>query len=203
MSSKIVFSFFDRSANMVRPWAEAGYECYCFDIQHFHGVREVEKNINTVGIDLLNDEEIMRRVFGIGHPAICFFFPPCTHLANSGARWFKDKGLDKLIEGLSLVSQSIKIAEHFCAPYFIENPQGQLSTYWRKPDHKFDPCDYGDNYTKKTHLWTGNGFIMPEKNRVEPTEGSKMHLIAPCPERANLRSVTPRGFAKAVFEANK
>ena len=44
---------------------------------------------------------------------------------------------------------------------------------------------------------------MPEKHRVEPTEGSKMHLLPPSEDRANLRSATPMGFAQAVFEANR
>jgi hypothetical protein len=57
----------------------------------------------------------------------------------------------------------------------LENPVGVLSSYWRKPDHTFDPCDYGgylnpagDAYTKKTCLWTGGGFIMPGKKPVDP-----------------------------------
>jgi len=61
----------------------------------------------------------------------------------------------------------------------------------------------GDTYTKKTCLWTGGGFKMPEKRSVEPTEGSKMHLMPPSENRANLRSATPMGFAQAVFEANR
>ena len=42
-----------------------------------------------------------------------------------------------------------------------------------------------------------------EKKPIEPTQGSKMHLLPPSPDRAALRSVTPAGFAKAFFEANK
>ena len=95
------------------------------------------------------------------------------------------------------------------APYLIENPVSTISTYWRKPDFTFDPCDYagypgGENdlYTKKTCLWTGGGFIMPPPKRLEPVQGSRMHRLPPSPERANLRSATPMGFARAVFEAN-
>jgi hypothetical protein len=44
---------------------------------------------------------------------------------------------------------------------------------------------------------------MPVRKPVEPTEGSKMHKMGPSAERANLRSATPKGFAKAVFEANR
>lgn len=92
----------------------------------------------------------------------------------------------------------------------IENPVGRLSTAWRKPDHTFNPCDFGgylepagDAYTKRTCLWTGGGFVMPEPRPVAPTAGSMMHTrYAPGPERANLRAATPMGFARAVFLAN-
>lgn len=73
----------------------------------------------------------------------------------------------------------------------------------------FAPCDFGgfftppgDAYTKRTWLLTGNEFVMPPAKRVVPTEGSRMHWLAPTKERANLRSATPKGFAQAVFEAN-
>jgi hypothetical protein len=59
-------------------------------------------------------------------------------------------------------------------------------------------------WQKKTYLWTGGGFVMPEPMHVEEPEGvtQKIWLMPPSPERSNLRSETPRGFARAVFEAN-
>ena len=124
----------------------------------------------------------------------------------SGARWFRDKGLGKLAYGIRLVEASRRIAEWTGARYCIENPVGSLSTYWREPDYTFDPCDYGgylsppgDEYTKKTCLWTGGGFVMPPKRPVQPTLGSLMHSLPPSDDRADLRSVTPMGFAEAVY----
>jgi hypothetical protein len=64
----------------------------------------------------------------------------------------------------------------------------------------FDPADYGDPYTKRTCLW--GRFNAPYKTPVAATEGSKMHRMAPSPERAAKRSETPAGFARAFFEAN-
>jgi hypothetical protein len=138
-----------------------------------------------------------------------FCFPPCTDVAVSGARWFKQKGLGALIRSLQLFDASVRIAEWTKAPYMIENPISAVSTHWRKPDHIFDPCDYGgylkpagDAYTKRTCLWTGGEFIMPKPRKVRPVQGSRMHRLGPSPQRANLRSETPRGFAEAVFKAN-
>jgi hypothetical protein len=187
---------------MVQPWAEAGYECWCVDTQHDPGYRKQE-NITYVGADLRYPLPLPAAV------AIAFAFPPCTHLAASGARWFKGKGLKALSEGIELVGICADLCEKTGAPWMLENPIGSLSTYWRKPDYRFDPCDYGgyldpigDQYTKKTCLWVGNGFKMPPPKAVTAIEGSRMHLIPPSETRANLRSETPAGFARAVFEAN-
>lgn len=194
--NQVMISCFDKSGNMAKPWAEAGYLCYCVDLQHPKGETR-DGNIIRVGADML--EWMPPR----GSIAFAAFFPPCTDVAVSGARWFQDKGIGALIHTLRLFEVSVKLAEWCGAPYLIENPVSTISTYWRKPDYSFDPCDYGDPYTKKTCLWTGGGFVMPPKSRVEPTEGSKMHLMAPSPDRADRRSETPKGFARAVFEANR
>ena len=198
----VVLSLCDYTGNMVKPWAKAGYECICVDIRHPAG-EHTRDGITFVGADIRYWLPPKKDY------AIVFAFPPCTNLAVSGARWFKDKGLRGLIEGLELVERCRAICEWSGAPYMIENPVSTLSTYWRKPDYTFDPCDYGgylnppgDAYTKKTCLWVGNGFVMPPKKPVPPVEGSKMHLMPPSKDRGHLRSVTPMGFAEAVFQAN-
>lgn len=200
--AEIVISLFDRTGNMVAPWAAAGYHCYCVDLQHPVGETR-HGNITFVGADVREWFPPFAAV------KILFAFPPCTDVAASGARWFRDKGIGSLIRALQLFEASVRLAEWTRAPYLIENPVSTVATYWRKPDHIFDPCDFGgylmpagDAYTKRTCLWTGNGFVMPPPKRIAPTEGSRMHRLAPTTERANLRSATPKGFAQAVFEAN-
>lgn len=202
MSGGVVVSLFDVTGNMVQPWADAGFLCYCVDILHSAGEAR-DGNIVRVGAD------VREWLPPYGPVTILFAFPPCTHVAVSGARWFKDKGLGALIESLELFDAAVRLAEWTKAPYMIENPVSTVSTYWRKPDYTFDPCDYGgylspsgDAYTKKTCLWTGNGFVMPRERPVFPVEGSRMHRLPPSQERAALRSETPTGFARAVFEAN-
>lgn len=192
----IVISCFDNSTNMAKPWAEAGYKCYCVDFQHPPG-ETIDGNIIRVGADMLDWLPPREPI------AFAAFFPPCTDVAVSGARWFKDKGIGALWRALRLFDVSVKLAEWSGAPYMIENPVSTVSKYWRKPDYYFDPCDYGDPYTKKTCLWTGGGFVMPEKTPVVPFCGSKMHLLPPSKDRADKRSETPMGFAQAVFLANQ
>jgi site-specific DNA-cytosine methylase len=128
--------------------------------------------------------------------------PPCTHFAGSGARWWKDKGLEPLKDGLSIVDAVFRIVfAHKPKFWVLENPVGRLVHYIGKPKIIFNPCDYGDPYTKKTCLW--GKFNKPKKNKVKPIEGSKMHLMPPSKERARERSKTPQGFAIAFYEANK
>ena len=203
MVQPIVVSLFDYTCNMVKPWAEAGYLCYCVDLKHRVGEHR-DGNIIRVGAD------VREWLPPFAPVKILFAFPPCTDVAASGARWFKDKGLRGLIQSLELFDASVRLAKWTKAPYMIENPVSTVSTYWRKPNFVFDPCEYGgylvpagDRYTKKTCLWTGNGFVMPRKKRVRPILGSKMHRLPPSPSRPTLRSETPRGFANAVFRGNR
>jgi len=127
--------------------------------------------------------------------------PPCTHLAGSGARWWAEKGQDALLESLSIVDACLRIVlltqpKWWC----LENPVGRLVHFIGKPKMYFDPCEYGDAYTKKTCLW--GDFNEPVKNPVEPTEGSKMHKIWGEGDGKMLRSITPPGFSQAFFVAN-
>ena len=68
----------------------------------------------------------------------------------------------------------------------------------------FNPCDYGDPYTKKTALW--GVFNVPIQDYVYPSNGSKMwHSRGNYKgmDRSTWRSITPQGFANAFFEANR
>lgn len=85
----------------------------------------------------------------------------------------------------------------------MENPVGRLVRWIGKPVMIFNPCDYGDPYTKKTCLW--GRFNVPVANPVEPVEGSKMWARYGGKSEATkaARSETPMGFARAFFEANQ
>lgn len=197
----VVLSLCDKSGIMVKPWADAGFDCLCVDIAH-------EETRQEGRITYLQ-ADIRTWLPPPQHYAIVFAFPPCTDLAASGAAWFQDKGFGPLESSLALVEASRRIATWTGAPWLIENPVGILSSYWRKPDYTFNPCDYGgyldppsDAYTKRTCLWTGGGFKMPPKKPVAPVEGSKMNKMPDSKGRAERRSLTPTGFARAVMLAN-
>jgi hypothetical protein len=193
--SGIVLSLCDRTGNAVRPWAAAGWECWCVDVQH-------DGDTTRDGIRFIRED--VRRFLPPKDIAIVFAFPPCTNLAVSGARWFKEKGLYGLAEGLDLVARCARICEWSGSPWMLENPVGVLSTYWRKPDYTFQPWNFGDMESKKTCLWTGGAFVMPEFENVTKPDGVKESTwkMPPSAERGDLRSVTFPGFAEAVFRAN-
>lgn len=194
----------DRTGVAAKPWADAGFDCYCVDVQHSIRRERVVGRVRYVWGDV--------RSWTPPHRPIAFMgcFPPCTHVAGSGARDFKTKGPVMLADALALFAACQLACAYSGAPYFIENPVGVLSSHVRKPDHTFHPCDYAgyavdphaEAYTKQTCLWTGGGFVMPLPVPVTPTLGSMMHRLPPSDNRGDLRSVTPSGFARAVFLAN-
>ena len=207
---KTIISLCDLTLNGCLPWIEAGYEVFAVDPQHgttttIDGVARfagtIEDAMPTIG-------ELIRG----GTVAFVFGYPPCTDLAVSGARWFETKRqADPLFQAkaIMLAEQCRTIGRLSGAPYMVENPVSVLASAFGKPQHSFHPADYtayepSDNYTKKTCLWTGNGFVMPQPAK-DPSLGkpdNRIHFASPGPERANFRSATPMGFARAVFDAN-
>lgn len=175
-----ILSLCDYTGAWSQPYADAGYDVIRVDIKRGQDVR------------LLRHVGPVRGILAA---------PPCTHFASSGARWWGDKGEDAILEGLAVVDACCRIVlSHRPLWWVLENPVGRLRDYLGEPAFSFDPCDYGDPYTKRTLLW--GAFKAPAMRRVPAYEGSRMHKLSPSEDRAALRSVTPAGFAQAFFEAN-
>jgi len=199
-ADKIVLSLFDRSGAWSRPWEEAGYQVYRFDIQSDAELGDV----NNFGAGFFGEwfgDFDGLEVYAI--LAAC----PCTDFATSGARHFAAKDADgRTAASIELVRQTLRVVEYFRpAVWAIENPVGRIEKLtglqpWRL---SFDPCHLGDPYTKKTLLWGRFNADLPVAP-VEPLEGSKMHRQYGGSSLAtkNARSVTPEGFAYAFFMAN-
>jgi len=176
-----VLSLCDYTGAWSQPYVDAGYDVVRVDIKR--------------GQDVRLFEALPFPVRGV------LAAPPCTEFASSGARWWAAKGEQSLLDALAIADACMRIiAVHQPQWWALENPIGRLRKYLGTPRMAFDPADYGDPYTKRTQLW--GHFREPVMCRVEPVEGSKMHLLPASPERAALRSVTPAGFARAFFEAN-
>lgn len=122
-------------------------------------------------------------------------FPPCTHLAVSGARWWKDKQMeqrDALAFVCSLLAANVrKIA--------LENPIGIISTKIRKPDQIIQPWQFGHGETKATCLWLKNLPKLVPTNIVEGRQ-PRVHHEPPSVDRWKNRSRTLQGIADAMAE---
>jgi len=193
--TKVILSLFDYTGEWPRPYKEAGYHVIQIDIKH--------------GIDILSDDKYHvldglpknSRVVGI------MMAPPCTDFAGSGARWWPEKDANgTTVASVQLVREGLKTVIFYKPDWWVlENPVGRLPKLvpeLGQPTMYFQPCDFGDPYTKKTGLW--GTFNIPKKNPVKPTEGSKMwRRYGGKSERTKeLRSITPAGFAKAFYRAN-
>lgn len=122
-------------------------------------------------------------------------FPPCTHLAVSGARWFKDK----VIEQKEAISFFMRFLSANCQKVAIENPIGIMSTHYRKPDQIIQPWQFGHGETKSTCLWLKNLPKLVPTNIVEGRHG-RVWREPPGPDRWKKRSITYQGIADAMAE---
>ncbi len=183
-----ILSLCDFTGEWPRPYREAGYRVTSIDLK------------TTGDLRLLNPLD-----FGPVHGIMAA--PPCTDFARSGARWWKAKG--EPLEGLSVMDACLRFVILLRPQWWaMENPVGRMKDYIGPSAFSFDPCDYGDPYTKRTQLWGSFTPPMPifvgKHLGVAATEGSKMHrCYGGKSERTKAaRSVTPAGFANAFFRSN-
>lgn len=199
-NGKVVLSFFDYTGEWSKPWEEAGYEVWRFDIQHDADMGDV----NNFSVGFFNDwfsDFDGKDVYAI--LAAC----PCTDFASSGARHFAAKDADgRTIKSIRLVRQTLAAIEYFKpAVWALENPVGRIEKLGGLPPWRlsFDPNHLGEDYTKKTLIWGRFNADLPIAP-AEPTAGSKMHTQFGGSSMAtkNARSATPEGFSYAFFQAN-
>ena len=144
------------------------------DNSPYHVQGDVRKHLN-------DDWDIM-----IAHP-------PCTHLAVSGARWFKDKQVEQA-EALEFVK---KLLDAPIPKIALENPISIISSKIRKPNQIIQPWQFGHGETKATCLWLKN---LPELQPTDIVSGreNKVWRMPPSKERWKLRSITYQGIANAM-----
>lgn len=121
--------------------------------------------------------------------------PPCTHLAVSGARWFKEKQTEQA-EALEFVRSLLSAAIPRIA---LENPVSIISSRIRKPDQIIQPWQFGHGETKATCLWLKN---LPKLVPTKIVEGRtpRVHFASPGPDRWKERSRTLQGIADAMAD---
>lgn len=166
-----------------------GHEAWSCDILPAEDGSEFHLQ-GDVGFALLQEWDLM-----IGHP-------PCTHLAVSGARWFKDKQQQQE-EALAFVEMLMNAPVPRIA---IENPISIISSRIRKPDQIIQPHMFGHPEFKATCLWlkglpklvATNPLDVPTRGGAVWKQWSKVHRMPPGPDRWKERSRTYQGIADAM-----
>lgn len=187
-SKKIILDLCGGTGSWSKPYSAAGYDVRLITLPHF---------------DICNYHP-PGNVYGV------LAAPPCTQF--SLARTTPAIPTD-FKEGMVLVNHCLRIIHeslywhwsNYSWPVFkfwaLENPAGYLFAFLGKPVLEFQPWYYGDNYTKKTHIW-GN-FQQPVDDRCQ----GRLHLsfkdFVYDTKSAALKSITPAGFARAFFEVNQ
>jgi site-specific DNA-cytosine methylase len=164
-------------------------------------VREAFKALghDAMSCDLLDTEMPGKHYKGDVRDIICdgwdimIAHPPCTHLAVSGARWFKDKQREQA-EALEFVSLLMNAPIERIA---IENPISIISSHFRKPDQIIQPWQFGHGETKSTCLWLKNLPKLKPTNIVEGRE-QRIWKMLPSADRWKERSRTFPGIAEAM-----
>jgi hypothetical protein len=189
--NKIILDLCGGTGSWSHPYKEAGYDVRVITLPE-HDVLIYKPPDNVYGI---------------------LAAPPCTHFSVSGAQYWKQKDADgRTFEDIRILTACLMIIINTRPAFFaIENPIGRIRKLLGDPELKFDPCDYGDPWTKKTYLW--GKFNLPQQNKVEPehvtaSNGDRYSKImmstgGKSAKTKELRSITPPGFAEAFFKANK
>lgn len=137
----------------------------------------------------------VREVMDAGAWDLMIAHPPCTHLAVSGARWFKGKEKEQF-EALEFVRYLMDCPVPYIA---LENPISVISSKIRKPDQIIQPWMFGHGETKATCLWLKGLPKLVPTNIVKGRE-ARVWKLPPSPDRWKERSRTYQGIADAMAD---
>ena len=207
--SKIILDLCGGTGAWSKDYKEAGYIVINVTLP-FYDVLKTEIKGEYIIFQGGSEEPLAVRIndiYGILASPVCTMFS----LARTRAKTPRDfrQGMELVIACLNIIWECRY--DHKLAFWAMENPMGILRQFLGIPVLTFDPCDYGDPYKKKTDIW--GYFNIPKKNPVKPifvtdSRGRKkyspIHFSTGSNQKSRmLRSITPQGFAKAFFEANK
>ncbi|KKL88785.1 hypothetical protein LCGC14_1921250 [marine sediment metagenome] len=189
---KIIIDLCGGSGAWSKPYKDAGYDVWNITLPDY--------NVRTY--------KPPDYVYGILAAPVCTMFS----LARTRAKIPRDfrQGMELVISCLNIIWECRY--KNKLAFWSLENPMGYLRQFLGKPAFTFDPCDFGDPYTKKTDLW--GYFNEPKKKPYNLTNKEKAlctvnnRKLPSIPDitgskQADRRAITPLGFARAFYKANK
>jgi site-specific DNA-cytosine methylase len=188
----------EESQTVTKAFRALGHEAYSCDILPASGGYpqwHIQKDV----VEVLKDQWDM-----------IIAFPPCTHLASSGAAWFEAKRADGRQQ--QAIDFFMIFANHTCEKIAIENPVGIMSSHYRKPNQIIQPWQFGDSYSKRTCLWLKGLPNLVPTDVVDPGEMVTFYSGRTMPkwyadawklssaDRSKARSKTFPGIAAAMAE---
>jgi len=174
----------EESQAVTIAFREMGHEAYSCDLLPCSGGHvEWHYQMDAIGMMTYQKWDMM------------IAFPPCTNLAVSGARWFKEKQADGRQQ--TSIDFFMMLAGSFIPKIAIENPIGIMSTQYQKPTQIIQPWQFGHGETKATCLWLKGLPKLTPTNIVEGRE-QRIWKLPPSIDRAMLRSKTYQGIADAM-----
>jgi len=178
-----ILAAFEVTGRIRDAFAERGHDAWSCDIQPCKG-----NHINGDAIEALYSDNW----------DLVIACPPCTHLASSGARWFKEKRKDgRQQNGIDLFMSTIKACDRQAKAWAVENPIGIMSSIYRKPDQIIQPWQFGHGETKATCLWLHN-LPKLQPTKIVKSRKPRIHHMPPSKDRAQNRSETYTGIAYAM-----
>lgn len=196
----------EESQTVCKAFRERGHEAYSCDIQEPSGGHP-EWHILGDALKAIEGGQIVTmdgKAHDVGKWDLLIAHPPCTHLAVSGMRWFKE-GVKPLSLKYEAAAFFLKFAEAPIEHIAIENPVSIMSTLYRKQNQIINPWQFGHPEQKKTCLWLKNLPPLHETDNVY-----EYMMTLPEKERARIwwlgsghakeRSKTFPGIAAAMAE---
>jgi len=205
--TKIILDLCGGSGAWSKPYADAGYAVWNITLPYYDVCKWRTYDVHNP--DAGNFPYIIASdVYGI------LAAPPCTmfSFARTTAKTPRDfhEGMKCVRACLEIIWECRSAQNSQLKFWALENPMGYLWQFLGKPAFTFNPCDFEEHYTKKTDLW--GYFREPKKTPVELTaeekarcsvNNRKLPSIRDICRQSDARAITPAGFAKAFFEANK
>ena len=196
----------EESQEVCKAFRAKGHEAYSCDIQEPSGGHP-EWHILGDALKAIESGQIVT-MDGVAHEVgkwdLLIAHPPCTHLAVSGMRWFKE-GKKPLSLKYEAAAFFMKFIEADIPHIAVENPVSVMSTLYKKPDQIINPWQFGHPEQKKTCLWLKGLPTLKETDNVY-----KLMMTLPIKQRTRIwqmgsghakeRSKTFPGIAKAMAE---
>jgi hypothetical protein len=202
----LVLSLCDYSGVWSQPYADAGYRVVRVDSQHPPGLVPTSTNTWTLGSDVA--------AAGMAfNPDIVLAAPPCTCFCRPGARWWKRQDeTGQTAKDVATFKACLEVCRTARLYWALENPPGRhrkLIPELGRPAWQFHPWEFGDPWHKQTYIWGtaarpfATKIVSPPPRHRTPNGRTQGRIAMMSGSKKNERSETPRGFAKAFYEANR